>query len=94
MQAPPEGRIPFLLVIVRHLLLSSGSLFRLAVLHRGKERHDLILVHDHRADGVYDFKVFQFGFLVIQLLELPLQVLDLLFGLGDFRTNPSDISGS
>ena len=78
-------RIPFLLVIVRHLLLGSGRLFRLAVLHRGKEGHDLILVHDHRTDGVDDFKVFQLGFLVVKLLELPLQVLDLLLGFGYFR---------
>ena len=62
---------------------SGGLLRRLAALHGGEESHDLILVHDHSADGVDDLKVFQLGFLVVQLVKLLLNICCLAFELGN-----------
>ena len=53
--------------IVDYLRIFSGLG---AALHGRQERHDLILVHHHRAHSIDDFKVFQLRLLVVQLLEL------------------------
>ena len=66
---------------------SGGLLRRLAALHGGEESHDLILVHDHSADGVDDLKVFQLGFLVVQLVKLLLNICCLAFELGNVRSD-------
>ena len=66
--------------IVDYLRIFSGLG---AALHGRQERHDLILVHHHRAHGIDDFKVFQLCLLVVQLLELTFDFGLLLFSLLD-----------
>ena len=66
--------------IVDYLRIFSGLG---AALHGRQERHDLILVHHHRAHGIDDFKVFQLCLLVVQLLELSFDFGLFLFSLLD-----------
>jgi hypothetical protein len=80
-----------ILIHLHHRFLN--GLLGVSLLHGSKERHDFSLIHHHCTDSVDDFKVFQLGFLVAQLLELLLQVRDFLFGLVDFG-KPSGISDS
>ena len=67
------------------MLFLTRMLMKSTFFHGRQERHDLILVHHHRAHSIDDFKVFQLCLLVVQLLELSFDFGLFLFSLLNVR---------